>query len=95
MTTLELQKKIAPLLPKGEQSLKGFVRNALLLQLQEVSRKIAVFEGGFNKSFSEFKRSWLKMGVSKRHSYKMESDYLDWEALEQHKRDLMRIISSL
>lgn len=95
MTTTELQRKIAPLLPKGEDSFNGFIKEALLLRLQEVNQKIALFEGKYNKSFFEFKRLWKKLSDKKRHSYEIESDFLDWEALEEYKRDLMRVIYSL
>lgn len=95
MTTLEIQKKIAPILSKGDGSFKGFVKEALVLRLQETSKKIAVFEGKYNKGFFEFKRAWLRAKPKQKHSYDMESDYIDWEALEEYKRDLMRVIHSL
>lgn len=94
MTTLELQKKIAPILPKGE-SLAGFMKNALLLQLQEVNKKIAVFEGKYNKEFQQFKTNRPKLKKIKKYSYEIEGDYMDWEALEDYKRDLMRVAHSI
>lgn len=95
MTIAAIAKKIAPILPRGEKTLKRFVKDALFLQLQEVSKKIASFEGKYNGNFSEFERKWKKMPRLKKGSYEMESDYMDWEALENHKRALMRVIHSL
>lgn len=92
MTTVAIEKKIAPILPRGERTLARFVKDALFLQLQEVSKKIASFEGKYNGTFPEFERKWKKMPRSKKNSYETESDYMDWEALEDHKRALMRVI---
>ena len=95
MTLMTLEKKIAPLLPRGKKTLERFVKEALLLQLQDVSKKIAVFEARYNKNFQEFKHDWMKTKSAHRYSYQSESDYMDWEALETHKRDLMRVMHSL
>lgn len=95
MTAIELQQKIAPLLPRGKTQMKHFVKNALLLQLQDVNRKIAVFEAKYNQSFAEFERAWKKKGAAARFIYEQESDYLDWQALETYKRDLMQSSHSL
>ena len=95
MTLLALEKKIAPLLPRGKKTLERFMKDALLLQLQDVSKKIAVFEARYNKSFREFRRDWIKTKSPHRYSYQSESDSMDWEALETHKRDLMRVMHSL
>ena len=95
MTLLALEKKISPLLPRGKKTLERFVKDALLLQLQDVSKKIAVFEARYNKSFQEFRHDWVKTKSTQRYSYQGESDSMDWEALETHKRDLMRVMHSL
>lgn len=71
------------------------MKDALLLQLQEVSKKIVVFEAQYNTSFLEFKQHQPKMSAAQRYSYENESNYLDWEALESYKLDLMRVIHSL
>jgi hypothetical protein len=95
MTVSQLQKKIASVLPEGKASLETFFKDSLVLQLQEVNKKIAVFEGKYNKDFSEFQSAWKKWSTAKRRSYETEVDYMDWEALEDYKRDLMRVIYSL
>ena len=71
------------------------MKDALLLQLQETNKKIAIFEARYDKSCNEFVREWKKKKNDERYSYEQESDYLDWEALEDYKRDLMRVIHSL
>jgi len=95
MTTATIEKKIAPILPRGEKTLTRFVKDALFLQLQEISKKIALFEGKYNGGFSEFGRKRKKMPRLQKHAYETEGDYLDWEALEDHKRALMRVIHSM
>ena len=94
MTTLRLEKILAPILPKGK-NLQHFMKDALVLQLQDTSRKIAVFEAKHNQTFLEFEKKWDKSDDPARYSYEIESDYLDWEALEQYKRQLMKVIQSL
>jgi len=94
MTVLDIKKKFAPILPKGEKSIQRFLKEALLWRIQETNEKIAVFEASYNRSFEGFKKDWLKTKNSKKYSYKMESDYLDWEALEDYKHDLMNVIHS-
>ena len=94
MTIVALEKKIRPLIPKG-MTLQGFLKGSLILQLQEVNKKIAVFEGAYNKAFLEFSREWQKAKEPLRSAYETEGDYMDWEALETYKRDLMTTIHSL
>lgn len=95
MTTATLQRKLSSLLPKGEKSIQGFVKESLIFRLQEVNKKIALFEGKYNLNFASFKQMWTKSSGKKKYSYEMESDYIDWEALEDYKRELMRVIHSL
>jgi len=90
-TILDIERKIAPILPQGKKSLQDLVKEALFLKLQEVNRKIAAFEGKYNQGFADFKRQWGKQKTSRRFSYEIESDYMDWEALETYKRDLKSI----
>ncbi len=85
-----IEKKIAPILPRGEKTLTRFVKDALFLQLQEISKKIALFEGKYNGTFGEFELKRKRMPRLQKTSYETESDYLDWEALEDYKRALMR-----
>lgn len=90
-----IEKKIAPILPRGEKTLKRFVKDALFLQLQDINKKIALFEGKYNHGFREFERGWKKAAPAKKYGYEMEGDYMDWEALEDHKRTIMKVIHSL
>ena len=95
MTTATIEKKIAPVLPRGEKTLKRFVKDALFLQLQDINKKIALFEGKYNCGFREFERGWKKMAQGKKYAHEVEGDYMDWEALEGHKRTIMSVIHSL
>ncbi|MEK7082410.1 MAG: hypothetical protein AAB915_01915 [Patescibacteria group bacterium] len=90
-----IEKKIAPVLPRGKEPLKRFVKDALFLQLQDVNKKIALFEGKYNYGFQEFERIWKKAARVKKHTHEMEGDYMDWEALEDYKRMIMNVIHSL
>lgn len=95
MTTVSIQRKIAHLLPGQQMTLQELLRQALLLQLQETNKKIALFEGKYNKEFPGFRKDWAKTKRGKRFSYDIESDYLDWEALDEYKKELMQAVHSL
>ena len=95
MTNAALQKKLSNLFPGADMSVQELAKQALLLQLQEVNRKMAEFEGRYNQEFVEFAKSWKHKNKQEKHSYSMENDYLDWEALEEYKRELMKAIHSL
>ena len=95
MTNTTLQKKLSSLLPGAEISLEELAKQALLSQLQEVNRKIAVFEGRYNQEFKEFARSWKHMKKKQKFTHNIESAYIDWEALDGYKRELMKAIHSL
>ena len=95
MTIVEIQKKIASILPNKPEPFKSFLKDSLLLQLQEINKKIAVFEGKYNKDFKMFQDYWNNLSDSKKFAYEVESDYLDWEALASYKQELMKIIYSL
>ena len=75
--------------------MQNFVKDALFLQLQEVNKKIVLFEGKYSKQFQDFKRSWRKQRDPKKYSYETESDFFDWEVLEEQKRDIMSVLQSL
>ena len=95
MTNITLQKKLSSLFPGAEISLKELAKQALLSRLQEVNRNMAVFEGRYNQEFREFEKSWKQMKKSERFSHGVENDYIDWEALDGYKRELMKTIHSL
>ena len=95
MTNATLQKKLSSLLPNAEISLEKLAKQALLSQLQEINRKMALFEGRYNQEFKEFEKSWKHMKKGERFSYEIENDYIDWEALDAYKRELMKAIHSL
>lgn len=95
MTTATLQKKMEELLPGGKSSYEELAKQVLFSQLQEISRKIAVFEGKYNQGFEEFKKSWKQKNRKEKFSYDTESDYQDWEALDEYKRELMQALHVL
>ncbi|TSC76787.1 MAG: hypothetical protein G01um101429_1116 [Parcubacteria group bacterium Gr01-1014_29] len=95
MTNATLQKKLSSLLPGAEISLEKLAKQALLSQLQEVNRKMAIFEGRYNQEFKEFEKFWKQMKKSEKFSYEVENDHIDWEALDEYKRELMKAIHSL
>lgn len=91
-----LKKKIAPILQKkGEAGLQDFIKEALFLHLQEANKKIAIFEGTYNKTFQQFSDQWKNQKNPEKFSYRNENDFLDWEAQEMYKHDLMKVIHSL
>jgi hypothetical protein len=62
------------------------------LKLKDCNGKIALFEARYGVDFDTFKNSWNKSKITNKHSYQVESDYIDWEALEMLKKDLLGVL---
>lgn len=63
--------------------------------LEDYTKKILKFEEKYGVSFSEFEGLWDSGALENRHSYEIESDYIDWEMIEMEKKELLTIMSNL
>lgn len=78
-----------------EHLLKEIIRSALIMKLQECNSKIANFEGKYGQIFEMFTADWDKDKIIDKYSYRTEGDYIDWEALELLKKDILALLIKL
>lgn len=83
----------------GERALKerldDILLSALESRLEKFEREILKFEQKYGVAFSEFEKMWDDGKIKDRHSYEVESDFMDWEMFEMEKKDLIRAVSLL
>ena len=83
----------------GESNLEKVVEDLMLEALESKTerygREILKFEQKYGMSFSEFNKSWDAGQIEERHSYEVESDYMDWEMMEMEKKELIVTIAKL
>lgn len=81
--------------PRLEVALPLAIKDWLRLKLKE-ARDIQVdFEGRYGRDFQAFQRAWESGDISRRHSYKVERDYWEWEAAFTDEMQIAQMIESL
>lgn len=99
--TIEVDEKIYKALVSSvgeefvEKRLSELLSATIVNRLEDYTRGILKFEGKYGVSFLEFERLWDSGALENRHSYEIESDYIDWEMLEMEKKELLTILSNL
>lgn len=78
-----------------EEKMDEILYSGLESKLEKFSRNILAFEERYGISFSEFEKRWDQDKISNKHSYKIESDFIDWEILEMEKKELLSALSKL
>lgn len=100
-TQLEIDTEIYNALQNsfGEASLRNELPRLLLAalegKLEKYHREILRLEAKHGVSFSEFAEMWENGQVENRHSYEVESDYVDWEMYEAEKRELLLALRNM
>ena len=83
----------------GTENLRGTIRGIFILaleaMLEKYTREILLFEEKYGMSFEQFEKLWDEDKIANKHSYEVESDFLDWEMLEMEKKDLLPLIKEL
>lgn len=83
----------------GKDALNKKIDNILLSgiesSLEKYTREILQFEEKYGDSFKEFEKMWDRDEIKAKHSYEIESDFIDWEMLEMEKKELLLIFSKL
>ena len=69
--------------------------SALETQLEKYTGEILKFEKKYGTAFNEFEKMWDEGKIENRHSYEIESDFLDWEMMVMEKKDLLAALSNL
>lgn len=83
----------------GKEDLKKRVAHILLAgiesSLEKYTREILGFEEKYGDSFNEFEKKWDADQINDKHSYELESDFIDWEMLEMEKKGLLLTLFKL
>ena len=99
MERIVLPKRIA-------QNLRGFEGKAVedkinylaeqtaKAKLRECNERISRFESLYGRTFADFESAWDGEEIKPKHDYKMETDFIEWEALEQEKGHWLSVIRS-
>ncbi len=78
-----------------ESQISALLKEALLHKLKECADLLLQFEAKYGMSFSEFDRAWETEQIPNPHCHEVESDYIDWEALEMEKKKILRLLIDL
>ncbi|MBI3912604.1 MAG: hypothetical protein HY327_00190 [Chloroflexi bacterium] len=62
--------------------------------LRECNERISRFEACYGMAFSLFKSAWARGKIPNKHAYATETDFIEWEALEQEKEHWLSVIRS-
>ena len=75
-----------------ERQITAFLEEVLLYKLKECNDLLLPFEAKYGMSFSEFDRAWETGRIPNPHCHEVESDYIDWEALEMEKKKILKLL---
>ncbi|MBM3242147.1 hypothetical protein FJZ31_38235 [Candidatus Poribacteria bacterium] len=75
-----------------ERQMTAFLEEVLLYKLKECNDQLLPFEAKYGMSFSEFDQAWETGRIPNPHCHEVESDYIDWEALEMEKKKILRLL---
>jgi hypothetical protein len=78
-----------------KDKINTFLVSALETQLEKYTGEILEFEKKYGTCFNEFEKMWDEGKIENRHSYEIESDFMDWEMMEMEKKDLLAALSKL
>lgn len=61
-------------------------RETIAAKLKEGNERVLDYEFRCGMSFNELNAAWHRDGIPNKHSYQVESDFIEWEALEMEKQ---------
>lgn len=77
------------------EKLRNLVRGDLERRLKNCTERIFDYEKKHVMSFGEFEVAWKEDKVADRHSHDVESDYMEWESLEDEHRELLHKLKKM
>ena len=78
-----------------ESQISALLKEVLLHKLKARNDLLLQFEAKYGMSFSEFDKAWENGRIPDPHCHEVESDYIDWEALEMEKRKISKVLIDL
>ena len=70
----------------------NLIRESIKAKIKECNELISKFETKYKVEFEEFKKLWEADKIEEKHSYEVETDFLEWEALEMEKAEWLRLL---
>jgi len=64
-------------------------------RLAQFNSEILKFEEKYGLPFHEFDKKWDEDKIKDKHSYEVESNFMDWEMLEMEKKELLTALFRL
>ena len=68
-----------------EEKVYNLAKQGAIANLHECNNWISRFESRYGITFSDFASAWNQGQVKNAHDYQTETDFIEWEALEQEK----------
>jgi hypothetical protein len=81
--------------PRVEVALPLAIKDWVRLKLKETREQRTAYESRYGMDFAAFREAWDKGQVKDRHSYDVEHDYWEWEALVTDEAQLQQMLESL
>lgn len=90
MATLTIDEKTKKVLDvfSGDdygERLSNLVKEGIRSKVRECNELISEYETKYKREFDEFEERWSSGEIEEKHSHEVETDYLEWEALEMEK----------
>ena len=67
--------------PRLEVALPLAIKDWIRLKLKETNEQREAFEQRYEMDFQAFKQAWQEGRIANKHSYQVERDYREWEAI--------------
>lgn len=80
---------------KVEDKIGRLVLKNTEYRIRYLNDELAKFESSYGLSFGQFARAWKEGKIAGKHTHKVETDYIEWEALEMEKRECLRTLRKL
>src|SRR5712692_10146160 len=72
--------------------LEHLTRESLEHHLHACNEALSRFEVKYGLTFADFAQAWQEGRVPNKHSYEVERDFMEWEAHQQEKEDLLAAV---
>ena len=97
MTTITIDEKTKKMLDvfsgkDYEEKFGNLIKESIKAKIKECNDLISRFETKYKVEFEEFKELWEDGKIDGKHSYEVETDFLEWEALEMEKAEWLRLL---
>jgi len=78
-----------------EEKIRILAVEKIQSNLEECNRGILKYESKYGMTFEEFRNLWDKSEIKNKYSIEVETDYIEWEALEMEKKHWLTLLRRL